>query len=187
MQLRLIWLFCLIIVGATATLWFLNQRTSHIETSETVVTNTPSVSFNDIEIIINSADGKPQYKLFAPKYWVYDEENRSEFESPNIEIYRKNGNKVFAKSLKGNTQENNNIITLIGDVEIKQPKSHDDPYLLEVFTDELTIFTKQQRATTESSVLAKRGNQKIRAVGMTLDLDTQIVYLHNNVIGNYVP
>ena len=187
MLLRLIWLFGLIVVGAAATLWFLNQRTIHQESPSSVTVDTPSVSFNDIEMIINSTDGKPQYKLFAPKYWLYDDEKRSEFESPNIEIFRKNGSKVFAKSLKGNTHDNNNIITLIGDVKINQPKSENDPYLLEVFTDKLTIFPKKQRATTDSNVIAKRERQVVKAKGMTIDLDTQTVHLHSNVIGRYDP
>ena len=117
MLLRLLWLCCLIIVGASATLWFLNQRPEHTELSTTTTSNTPSVSFNDIEMIINSTDGNPQYKLYAPKYWLYDDEKRSEFESPDIEIYRKNGSKVFATSLKGKTHDDNKIITLIGDVK----------------------------------------------------------------------
>lgn len=187
MLLRLLWLCCLIIVGAAATLWFLNQRPEHTKLSTTTTPDTPSVSFNNIEMIINSANGKPQYKLYAPKYWLYDSEKRSEFESPDIEIYRNNGSKVFAKSSKGNTRDDNKIITLIGDVEIKQPKSLNDPYLLEVFTDKLTIYPKKQRATTDSVVTAKRGNQNLQATGMTLDLDTQIVHLHNNVTGHYDP
>ena len=187
MQLRLIWLCCLIIAGAAATLWFLNQRTSHIEITTQKYINTPSVSFNDIEMIINSTDGKPQYKLYAPKYWLYDDEKRSEFESPDIEIFRKNGSKVYANSLKGNTHDNNNIITLIGDVKIKQPKSEHDPYSLEVFTDKLTIFPKEQRATTDSFVTAKGGNQMVSATGMTLDIETRIVHMHSDVKGYYEP
>ncbi len=187
MSLRLIWLCCLIIVGAAATLWFLNQRTEYMELSTPPLSDRPSVSFNDIEMIINSSDGKPQYKLYAPKYWLYDDEKRSQFESPDIEIFRNNGSKVFAKSLKGNTQDDNKIINLVGDVVIRQPKSEDDPYLLEVFTDKLTIYPKKQRATTESPVTAKRGKQKLKAIGMTLDIDTQIVHLHNNVTGYYDP
>ena len=187
MKLRLIWLSCLIIVGAALTLWFFNQRTSHIETVTHESVNTPSVSFNDIEMIINSTDGTPQYKLYAPKYWLYDDEKRSEFASPNIEIFRSNGSKVYANSLKGKTQDNNKIITLIGDVKIKQPKSDNNPYSLEVITDKLTIFPKEQRATTDSFVTAKRGNQIVSAIGMTLDIETEIVHMHSDVKGYYEP
>ena len=187
MLLRLIWLCCLIVAGAGATLWFLNQRVSYTETSTGFLSDKPSVSFKDIEMIINSTAGDPQYKLSSPKYWLYDDEKRSEFELPDIEIYQNNGNKVFAKALKGNTSEGNDIITLIGNVEINHPQSEENAYALEVFTDSLTVFPKKQRATTDAEVIAKRGNQTIKAIGMTFDLDTQIVYLHSQVTGQHEP
>ena len=187
MLLRLIWICCLIIGGAAATLWVLNLRPSHTEFPSDVTPAMPSVSFDDIEMIINSTEGKPQYKLHAPKYWLYDKEKRSEFEFPDIAIYRKNGSKVFAKALKGQTHEDNKVITLIGDVRIKQPQSQSDPHLLEIFTEKLIVYPKEQRATTDVDILATRGNQRLQAVGMSLDLDTQILYLHNDVNGRYDP
>ena len=188
MLLRLVWICCLIIVGAATTLWFLNQRTSHTDAKAVAATsNTPSVSFDDIEMIINSSEGIPQYKLSAPKYWLYDAEERSEFDLPDIAIYRRNGSKIFAKALKGQTHDNNKVITLIGDVRINQPKSDNDPYLLRVMTDRLTVIPKEQRATTDAPVTAIRGSQKLTAIGMTLDLTTQILHLHNNVEGRYEP
>ncbi len=185
MLLRLVWLCCLIIVGATATLWFLNQRTSHIQVISAETSNTPSVSFSDIDMIINSAEGNPQYKLSAPIYWLYHEEQRSEFELPNIVIYRNNGSKIFANALKGQTHDNNRVITLIGDVRINQPKTESEPYMLKIMTVELTVFPKKQRATTDSPVTAIRGPQMVTASGMTLDLTSQILHLHSNVKGRY--
>ena len=185
MLLRLVWLCCLIIVGATTTLWFINQRTSHIQVESAEISNTPSVSFSDIDMIINSAEGKPQYKLSAPLYWLYHEEQRSEFELPNIVIYRNNGNKIFANALKGQTHDDNNVITLIGDVKINQPKTESESYTLEILTDKLTVFPKDQRATTDAPVTAIRGPQMVTALGMTLDLNNQVLHLHNNVKGRY--
>ncbi len=187
MLLRLIWLCCLIVVGATATLWFLNQRSSYVEISPAPLMDTPSISFNDIEMTINATNGSPQYKLYAPKYWLYDDEERSEFENPDIQIYRSDGSKVFAKALRGNTREDNNIITLVGNVEINQPESKNNPFRLEIFTDKLTVFPKKQSATTDSKVTAKQGDQIIKAKGMTLDLETEIVFLHSEVTGRYEP
>jgi len=187
MLLRLVWIGCLIVVGAASTLWFLNQRASYTETTATAITDTPSVSFNDIEMIINSAEGVPQYKLSSPRYWLYHDEKRSEFELPDITIYRNNGSKIFAKALKGQTHGDNEVITLIGDVRIHQPKSKSVPHPLKIMTERLTVFLRQQRATTDSPVTVIHGSQMVTALGMTLDLDTQVLHLHNNVVGRYDP
>ena len=187
MLFRLVWIGCLIVVGAVMTLWFLNQRTSHTEVSHTTTSNKPSVSFNDIEMIINSSEGAPQYRLSAPKYWLYHDEERSEFDLPDIVIYGNNDSKIFAKALKGEAHNYNNVITLIGEVKVNQPKSESEPYILNIMTDKLTVFPKQQRATTDSPVTAIRGPQMMTALGMTLYLNTQVLHLHNNVKVLYAP
>ena len=53
MSFKLLWIFCLIIVGGVLTLSFLNQRVSHIDTHISKLSdNTPTVSFDNIEMII---------------------------------------------------------------------------------------------------------------------------------------
>ena len=100
MSYRLVWIFCLIVVGATLTLSFLNNRSSHTDKPEnTASNNTPSVSFENIDMVINSPNGQPQYRLSAPKYWLYHEEEKSEFDSPDIVIFNENGSKIYALSL----------------------------------------------------------------------------------------
>ena len=184
---RLFWICCLIVAGATATLWFLNQRSSHSESLTRNDTTTPTVLFNDVEMVVNSDEGKPRYKFIAPKYWLYPNENRSEFEQPEISIYGKNGGDMYAKALRGETLENNDVITLIGDVYITQPKSKNTPHKLKVMTEKLTVFPNKEKATTDILITAIRGPEMITAIGMTLDYQEQTLYLHNDVKGHYVP
>ncbi len=167
------------------TLWFLNQRTNLAEDMTTAASNTPSVSFDNIEMTINSSEGVPQYKLSALKYWLY--QKYSELESPDIIIYRNDGSKIFAKALKGQTHDNNNVITLIDEVRINQPKSKNNPFLLRIMTDRLTVFPEKQRALTDAPVTAIRGSQKVTALGMTLDLNTDVLQLHSKVKSHYDP
>ena len=187
MSFRLIWIFCLIVVGGMLTLTFFNQRERTLETTKTIETDKPSVSFENIDMIINAPNGQPQYRLAAPKYWLYHEQQTSEFESPNIVIYNENGSKIFATSEKGYTQNDNDVITLIGDVEVKQPASTKEPYPLNISTDELTVLQKQQQVTTDKPVTATRGSQKITAKGMTLNLSNKVLQLHKDVKGRYDP
>lgn len=188
MPYRLVWIFCLIVVGAALTLSFLNQRHSHIEKPQiSANNNTPSVNFENIDMIINSPTGQPQYKVAAPKYWLYDKEQRSEFDSPDIIIFNENGSKIFASAEKGETQDENDVITLIGNVKINQPGSEAEPSSLSISTDRLTVSQKKQQVTTDLPVTATRDTQKITAVGMTLNLSDKTLYLHSNVKGQYVP
>ncbi len=188
MSIRLIWIFCLIAVGAGLTLSFLNKRESHVETGSTsTTTNTPTVSFENIDMVINSPAGLPQYELSSPKYQLYHDQQRSEFYSPDIVIYNNNGSKIFATSEKGTTQDENNVITLMGNVEINQPSSADESESLSIFTEKLTVSQSNQQVTTELPVTATRGSQKVTAVGMTLNLNDRIVHLHSKVKGQYIP
>ena len=188
MSLRLIWIFCLIAAGAALTLSFMDLRNNYSETSSpTILNNTPSVSFENIEMIINSPSGQPQYELSAPKYWLYNQEQRSEFESPDIVIHNENGTKLYATSEKGETHDENDVLTLIGDVKIKQPSTDIEPEALNIFTEKLTISQKTQLVTTDLPVLAIRGSEKVTAHGMTLHLNDEILHLHNNVKAQYNP
>ncbi len=187
MSFRIIWIFCLIIAGGVLTLFFFNQRENYAEAPMAVSSDKPTVSFENINMVINSPLGQPQYKLSAPKYWLYHHEQMSEFDSPNIIIYNSEGSKIYATSKKGETYNENDVITLIGEVEIQQAPTDEEPYPLNIFTDRLTVSQSQQQVTTDLPVTATRGSQKITALGMTLNLNNKILHLHNNVKGRYDP
>ncbi|QMU62462.1 MAG: LPS export ABC transporter periplasmic protein LptC [Gammaproteobacteria bacterium] len=188
MSYRLVWIFCLIVVGAALTLSFLNQRDSYTEiVSPSTSINTPTVSFENIEMIINSPAGQPQYELSAPKYWLYHDQQRSEFTSPDIVIYNENGSKIYATSEKGQTHDDNDVITLIGDVKIEQPSTNAEPVPLSIYTEMLTVSQKKQQVTTDMAVTATRGSQQVTALGMTMNLNDKVLHLHKNVKGQYNP
>ncbi len=188
MPFRLIWIFCLIAAGAGLTLSFLNQRDTKLETATPPTLNkAPTVSFENIEMIINSPDGHPQYELSSPKYWLYHQQQRSEFVSPDIVIYNENGSKIYATSEMGTAHDENDVITLIGNVKIKQPSSKAEPEPLSIHTEKLTVSQKKQQVTTDLPVTATYGSQKVTAVGMTLNLNNKVVHLHSNVKGRYNP
>ena len=187
MPYRIIWIFCLIFVGGILTLSFLNKRENTAISPVASNDDKPSVSFKNIDMIINSPTGQPQYKLASPKYWLYEQEQKSEFDSPNIEIYNKDGSVIYATSKKGETYNENDVITLIGDVEITQPATNEDPNPLNIFTDKISVSQSAQQVTTDLPVTASRGSQKITALGMTLNLNTKILQLHSNVKARHDP
>jgi len=187
MSFRILWIFCLIVVGAVLTLSFLNQRENYIEPNTAAASNKPTVSFENINMTINTPAGQPQYKLSAPKYWLYHQEQRSEFISPDIIIYNKQGSEIYATSSKGETYNDNDVITLIGNVKITQAATEDEPNPLTISTDKLSVSQSRQQVTTDSPVTATRGSQQITALGMTLNLNNKILQLHDNVRGRYDP
>ena len=188
MQSRLVWIGCLIIVGTAVALWFLNQRDAPIEVSPPdISSDAPSVSFNDVKMLVNSPDGKPQYRLLASKYQLYDNEQRSEFDLPDITLYDNQGNRIYARALQGEAHNHTSVITLTGNVRINQAKPETGSHRLEIITDTLTVFPEKQRATTDSAITATRGSQRFSAQGMSLDLETEVLHLHSNVEGTYEP
>lgn len=189
MLLRLVWICCLIIVGAVMALLVSSKHTGENKFRQvsTQISNAPTVSFSNVNMIINSPEGIPEYELSSPKYWLYHKEQRSEFLQPSITIYSKNSGTIHAKSLKGETFDDNNVITLLGNVIINQSKLSDDLEPINITTEMLTLYPDKQQAYTKSSVTATKGNQKLTASGMTIDMAKQTLYLHSNVVGRYDP
>lgn len=178
----------MIIMGTAVALWFLNQRDTTIEVNlPDISPDAPSASFNDVKMLINSPDGKPQYRLLASNYQLYDDEQRSEFDLPDITLYDNSGNQIYARALQGEAHSHTSVITLTGNVIINQAKPNTGSHQLKIITDTLTVFPEEQRATTDSAITATRGSQRFSARGMSLDLKTEVLHLHNNVEGIYEP
>ena len=188
MRSRLIWIGSLIIFGAAAALWFLSQRDAPIELSHTdTADNAPSVSFDSVEMIINAPDGKPQYRMLASRYQLYEKENRSQFDLPSITLYDDKGGQIHAQALQGETHDYRSVITLTGNVRINQTQSDIGSHPLVITTELLIVFPVKQRATTDSTITAMRGSEMFSARGMSLDLIKEVLYLHSNVEGIYQP
>lgn len=188
MRSRLIWIGCLIILGAAAALWFLSQRDTPVEASRTgTPLNTPSVSFDSVEMVINAADGKPRYKVLADRYRLYETENRSQFDLPSITLYDNEGSQLHVQALQGEAHDDSSVITLTGNVRINQAQPGNSSHPLVITTERLIVFPEKQRATTDSTITAMRGSEMFSAQGMSLDLKKEVLYLHSNVEGVYQP
>ena len=188
MRSRLIWIGCLIILGAVAALWFLSQRDTPVEVNHTGPSpNTPSVSFDSVEMVINAPDGKPKYKVLAARYQLYETEKRSQFDLPNITLYDDEGSQIHAQALQGEAHDNSSVITLTGNVRINQAHPGNGSHPLVIATERLVVFPEKQRATTDSTITAMRGSEMFSAQGMSLDLKKEVLYLHSNVEGVYQP
>lgn len=188
MRSRLVWIGCLIILGSAAALWFLSQRDAPVEVSHAdTAPDTPSVSFDGVEMVINAANGKPQYKLLAARYQLYETENRSQFDLPSITLYDNEGRQIHAQALQGETQDDSSVITLTGSVRINQAQPGNDSHPLVITTERLIVFPEKQRATTDSTIMATRGAEMFSAQGMSLDLKKEVLYLHSDVEGVYQP
>lgn len=188
MQSRLVWIGCLIIVGAAVALWFLNQRDAPVKVSQLdTSSDAPSVRFTDVKMHINSQDGKPLYTLLAAEYRLYDDEQHSEFDLPDITFYDSEGNRIHALALQGEAHDYTSVIVLTGDVRIIRVKPDPDRHPLEITTDTLIVFPEEQRASTDAVIKATRGSQMFSSKGMSLDLKTKVLVLHSNVESIYEP
>ena len=188
MRSRLIWIGCLIILGAATALWFLSQRDAPVEVSRTgTPPGTPSVSFDSVEMVINAPDGKPRYKVLAAKYQLHETEQRSQFDLPSITLYDNEGSQIHVQALQGEAHDDSSVITLTGNVRINQAQPDNGPHPLVITTERLVVFPEKQRATTDSTITAMRGPEMFSAQGMSLDLKKEVLYLHSNVEGVYQP
>ena len=188
MQSRLVWIGCLIIASAAVALWFLSQRDSSVHVVEQLTsTNAPSVRFTNAKMLINGMDGKPQYRLLASEYRLYEDEQRSEFDLPDITLYDGDGDRIHAQALRGETHDYTSVIVLTGNVRINRANRDTGPHPLNITTETLTVFPDEQRARTDSATKATLGSQMFSSLGMSLDLKTKVLLLHSNVESIYEP
>ena len=82
--------------------------------------------------------------------------------------------------------QDNEQIALEGNVVVTQPATENQS-AIKLTTNYLTLHPKKQLADTNSKVTAISDSQTITAKGMTLDLNSETLNFHSNVVGKYVP
>lgn len=87
---------------------------------------------------------------------------------------------------KGQSNKNNTIITLSGNVQFHRIATSDSPAMT-IKTSQATIKPKQSIASTDQPVLIQQQRSTIRGSGLTANLKTGDYTLQSQTQGEYIP
>jgi lipopolysaccharide export system protein LptC len=148
--------------------------------------NTPPDAYMlDVVYMRTNDQGYREVVMRSPHVIHYNEHNTSDFQMPNITIFNKRQNWLITAQT-GHSVNGTEIVYLNDNVQIHQQPTDNSPTTL-FKTAELTIFPKQNRISTEQSVLIEQPGVTITGEGLKGDLTTGNIKLLSNTRGRYDP
>ncbi len=91
----------------------------------------------------------------------------------------------FVTAEEGTLSKEGTVLTLKSNVKVWQLRS--DGAITELTTSKLTLLPNNKVVTTEQPVTIRAPQGQLKAIGMTVDLNTQFIQLKSNVHGYHEP
>ncbi|MCA6063426.1 LPS export ABC transporter periplasmic protein LptC [Thalassolituus marinus] len=129
------------------------------------------------------ASGSLDQTFMAARSIHYPQEQRTEFSGPILTSTDDDGKQWQVTALQGEIQDNDHLLYLIGDVEIR-PVS-DNAMIIQ--TPALVYNSDTRIAETSDPVTITSPQIRVNATGMTMDLDRQRIEFRSEVTTHYVP
>jgi lipopolysaccharide export system protein LptC len=137
---------------------------------------------NDVTITALDKRGRPQHRLQASQLSHFTAQAQTRLEKPNLQIYK--GNKVEWRitAEEGEIHQEEDEVLLEGNVRLVQGGGETP---LRLFTPALRIQTALGRADTDRAVTLIQADNRIDAVGMQIEQESQRLLLLSQVRGRY--
>ena len=171
-------IFLIIIAGLSY--WVLDKLTGDEVSKIYKLAHFPDYYFENFTTLTMNQDGSPKNRLNADYMAHYPDDNTTELDKPELEIFRVDKPSVFVSSDKGWVTSNNEVILLIGNVYLHQ----DDEFgerRIEVIAEDARILVDQKYAETDKPATLISKRQITNSVGMRAYLQEQRMEFLNNV------
>lgn len=180
--------------------------------TETTASNEPDYRITNFHAIDLDENGRLRYELTAEQLTHYPQPERAELTAPQMVFYRNTstnhdkpaGNGATGSlelppaavdpwqltAVRGNIVEGGDRLDLEGDVRVSRVGTGGDTpgdMGMTLETARLTVFGKQEVATTDSPVFLNGDRAQLHGVGMQIDLKKGQMHLLSQVRGYYVP
>lgn len=179
-------MFALIGITVGLTDWLRDLQQELQRAPNTRDSNTPDYTFETVVLTAMGIDGARSYRIRAPHITHFAANNDAELISPRIWFFQDKGPPLELRAGRARVTAASKRIWLPGEVDIQRP-----PYAnrarLTVKTRDVTVFTDPRVARTNAPVTAASGEQRLKGVGMMLDLAAGTLDLTSRVRSTYVP
>jgi lipopolysaccharide export system protein LptC len=186
MMLRLLALGVLIGIAVGLTEWLQDLQEELERTPPERARAAPDFTFENIVLTVMGIDGKPRYRIRAPRMVHYPPGHSARIASPHLWFYAEDGPPIELRAQRARVDATGEPVWLLGGVDIRRP-AYARRASLEVQTRDVKVLPEANRALTEAPVAATRGEQRMAGVGMALDLAVGTLDLLSRVRGTYVP
>jgi lipopolysaccharide export system protein LptC len=132
----------------------------------------PNAVIEGPSIVRTGPDGLPQYRLQAKRIEHYESQDKSLMLAPRLVSLTKDRPISMASAQSAVATENQNRVSLSGDVVITRAAFADQPDM-RLTTSKATLLINEERAFTDAPVQVKRGLFTLQGVGMVFDHKTQ--------------
>jgi len=185
-MLRLFVVFALIgvTVGLTGWLHDLHQELQRAPAMR--YSNAPDYTFNDVVLTVMGVDGARSYRIEAPRITHFAVSGNAALVVPRIWFFQGKGPPLELHARRAWVTAAGKRILLPGKVDIVRP-SYANHARLTVKTRNVTVFTNTEIASTNAPVAAVNGYQRLKSMGMRLNLAAGTLNLPSRVRSTYVP
>lgn len=180
-------LMVLLLVAAALSSWWLYQQ---VQPSEPVrsplAAHEPDYFFEDFVLTSMNAEGKPKHKLSGSRMVHFPDDDTTEIDQPELEIYI---NLIPTWKIVANhgwISSGGDEVRLDGNVRIQRYGLQEED-AIHVVTEVMLVKPDQEYAETDHQVVVTGRSMQIQAVGMRVYLDEGRVELLSQVKGVYDP
>jgi len=146
--------------------------------------HTPDAFMTNISAVKIDKFGKPINTFTATKVLNYKQNNKSNFDNPFIIHYVPNAPSWHISAKHGQSLDDNQTIILTVNVKVHQlpgPNSHNAT----LTTTKLTYYPKKALVITHQPVVITQPGSIVHAIGLTADLNKNVIKLISKVHGQY--
>ncbi|MFP5440746.1 MAG: LPS export ABC transporter periplasmic protein LptC [Gammaproteobacteria bacterium] len=180
---------------------------------DTAASNEPDYRITNFHAIDLDENGRLRYELTAEQLTHYPQPERAELTAPQMVFYRNTSADTGASTtgtdapasqqqqpvavdpwqltaVRGSIADGGDRLDLEGDVRVSRAGTGGDrpgDMGMTLETARLTVFGKQEVATTDSPVFLNGDRAQLHGVGMQIDLKKGQMHLLSQVRGYYVP
>ena len=172
-------LVLLLVVAAGISYWALQQLTKDEETILRELAHFPDFYMENFSTLTMTPDGLPKNKLNASYMAHYPDDNTTELNVPELEIFQQDKPSIHVRSDKGWVTSNNEVILLSGNVYLYQNNDNGDKQL-EVIADDARVLVDEDYAETDKPATLIKNRAVINSIGMRAYMrDQRIEFLSN--------
>jgi len=144
----------------------------------------PGYAARNAEVVETGDDGRPLYTLEADLVRQHPNDNRIQLDAPRMTYVTSDGQLWHVKARSGQVREDGANVELYGDVHLNgELPNAEAPMVID--TSILSFDTKRQVVTTHAPVTLDWNGKKIAAVGLSANLNDQVVQLQSRFHGSF--
>jgi lipopolysaccharide export system protein LptC len=145
----------------------------------------PDYTMNNFVTTQTDVTGKLRYILAAAEMVHYPDDDSTVLQRPRFTQYTANKPYTQIEALRGYVSSNGEEIVLVDNVKVVR-QAFEEKGEMQVLTERLVIFPKQDLAKTDSPVVIKQAPKTIiHATGMVFDKKNQTIKLSKRVKVHY--